>query len=185
MGYLQTFDLNEYIGRFNLSMYFESGLYQGAGFRYARSFEFKKYFGAEIIKNRADQLIEEFKNDSKVELYSGSSVDYLNQVLQKYPKENFLFWLDGHYPGEIYEDMAIDELLPLKRELDIIFKHEGNNVIIVDDLRIYEDAEYENGLLPEHTVGDKTGLIVPDKYSQIKLLRHEGYLILTPKENDD
>ncbi len=37
-------------------------------------------------------------------------------------------------------------------------------------------------LLPDWAVGDKSGLNIPDKYEQTRLLRHEGYLVLTPKE---
>ena len=107
-----------------------------------------------------EKLIEEFKDDPAVELFSGDSVLYLEQILQKYPNDNFLFWLDGHYPGEIYNGLNGDYLLPLKKELDIIFRHNGNNVITIDDLRIYEDTlSYENGPLPENTFGDKLYLI--------------------------
>ncbi len=182
MGYLEIFNLKEYVDKHNLSMYFESGVGTGTGFRYAKKSNLKKFFGVEVVEERANALIEEFKNDKTVSIYAGKSVYFLETILKDNPNENFLFWLDGHYPGEVYSNMDISELLPLKKELELIFNHNGSHVIIIDDLRIYEDAPYEAGLLPDWAVGDKSGLNIPDKYEQTRLLRHEGYLILTPKE---
>lgn len=182
MGVLQTFDLKDYIEKYNLGMYYESGISGGSGFRYAMQFNFKKLFGSEIVEGRIDHLIEEFKQNENIELYCGKSVDHLKKVLNENPNENFLFWLDGHYPGEKFDGASIEELLPLKKELEIIFNHAGNHVILIDDLRIYEDAAYEAGQLPDWALGDKTGIQVSEKYNQEKLLKNEGYLILTPKE---
>jgi len=182
MGYLQTFALTELINKYNLKFYFESGVGTGTGFRYAKEHNFEKYFGVEIVEDRAKGLIEEFKNDKNVEIYWGKSVGFLEKVLNDNPGQNFLFWLDGHYPGEIYNGANIEELLPLKKELELIFKHDGNHVVLIDDLRIYEDAPYESGLLPDWAVGDKSGLSIPDMYEQVRSVQHEGYLILTPKE---
>lgn len=182
MGFLHTYNLKDFIDKYNLTMYYESGVGTGTGFKYAKTFNFKKFFGSEIAQGRLEPLIEEFKNDSTVDLYWGNSIYHLQLVLNENPNENFLFWLDGHYPAENYNNGTIEELLPLKKELEIIFNHSGNNVVIIDDLRIYEDADYEGGRLPEWAVGDKTGFNIPDRYNQERSLQHEGYLILTPKE---
>jgi hypothetical protein len=180
MGYLQTFALAELIGKYGLEIYFESGAGTGTGFRYAKEHSFEKYFGVEIVEDRAKDLIKEFKDDKSVEIYWGKSVNFLEKVLAGNPGKNFLFWLDGHYPGEKYSGANVEELLPLKKELELIFKHDGKHVIIIDDLRIYEDAAYESGVLPDWAVGDKSGLSISEAYEQKRLLQHEGYLILTP-----
>lgn len=183
MGSLKTFDLDKYIDKYNLTMYYESGVSTGESFRYARKFKFKKYFGSELLPEYGLPLVDEFQYDPAVEIFVGDSVECLKKLLKDYPGENFLFWLDAHYPNHYsqdYSNISIEQMLPLKRELDSIYAHGGNNVIIIDDLRIYENGPYSNGALPDDTPGDNSGIEVPGNFKFEKLLSDEGYLIIYP-----
>jgi hypothetical protein len=103
------------------------------------------------------------------------------------------FWLDAHYPGagfglKDYGD-AMDEgvRLPLARELEAICRHRGGrDIILIDDLRIYEAGEYDDGPLPGDVPGDPRGAdwirqMFSATHDAKTILRDQGYLLLFPK----
>ena len=111
-----------------------------------------------------------------------------------------LFFLDAHFPGEVsrefkgYKHDEPRELkLPLANELRTI-KHlrpNSEDVIIVDDLRIYEDGPFEHGNMPEwaQTLGELDRNLdficntFPDRRI-VKDYHDEGYLMILPKHAD-
>ena len=110
-----------------------------------------------------------------------------------------MFWLDAHFPGaeeglNDYNDESREIYrLPLEKELEIISKRTGvyNDVIIIDDLRIYENGDFESGNLPSNinrpsTPGVKFIYDLFEKTHEIlRCYKHEGYLILLPKKSPD
>jgi hypothetical protein len=73
----------------------------------------------------------------------------------------------------------------LEKELDIIYQHrkDKQDIIICDDLRIYEDDLFENGVWADrHQFGLNLDFISKyQEYSVKKFTNQEGYLLLSRK----
>ena len=112
----------------------------------------------EIHRPSAEVAKKRIGDNESIQLYIGPSVVGLEEMLPTIPQqEPTLFFLDAHFPGEFYKDFKgydvtgeISIQLPLEQELKIIkrLRPDSPDVIIVDDLRLYEDGSYENGNLP-------------------------------------
>jgi hypothetical protein len=78
-----------------------------------------------------------------------------------------------------------DFTFPLEKELDIIYQHrkDKQDIIICDDLRIYEDDLFENGVWADrHQFGLNLDFISKyQEYSVKKFTNQEGYLLLSRK----
>jgi hypothetical protein len=108
---------------------------------------------------------------------------------------NCLFWLDAHFPGAdagmARYDAAMDEdiRLPLEKELTIIHecRKNCNDLLIIDDMRVYEDGPYENGNSPVDTLPrndrnlDFINRLFGRTHISMKTYRNEGYILLFPK----
>jgi hypothetical protein len=107
---------------------------------------------------------------------------------------NVLFFLDAHFPGadfhyESYTSVTDYNIrLPLKRELETIsaLRDISKDVFIIDDLRVYEDNDYSDGNWPLRSVAGGNGIdfvyqIFEKTHNIQKDLRHQGFLIITPK----
>lgn len=87
---------------------------------------------------------------SKIGFHLGSSKDVLREIIPKL-SGNVLYWLDAHFPGadyglakyDTYEDNSLR--IPLEVELSTIceLRDVSHDVIVIDDLRIYEDGPFE------------------------------------------
>ena len=105
-----------------------------------------------------------------------------------------LFWLDAHYPGADvglagYADEADASLrLPLREELEQIARHRaGRDVILIDDLRIYETGDWDDGPLPPDAPGNPTPggadwmrALFAGTHRAVTVNRDQGYLMLLP-----
>jgi hypothetical protein len=196
MGNLNIFNINNYIINYNITDFIETGTAKGHGLEYANTCNFKKLHSVEFSQELYDFCIEKFKSKENIEIIHGTSKSGLEQILSNEIEGNILFWLDAHYPYadvtpsiECY-NMGDDELrLPLEMEMRLIHsKRRGlNDIIIVDDLRIYEDNNYECGNMPPLINPPKNRNIdfIYELYSEThtitKDLRNEGYLIIEPK----
>jgi|WetSurSiteA1Bulk_404760.scaffolds.fasta_scaffold11500_2 hypothetical protein len=123
-----------------------------------------------------------------VKFLQGNSTEHLEKLCQEV-EEDVVFWLDAHYPhlfGTINETM---EVLPLVKELEIITKYRSNkkDLILIDDLRIYEKLNYRSGQLPfDLTYGetgflDKVKNLFPNREVKVDL-DDEGYVSIWPNE---
>jgi hypothetical protein len=158
MGALNDFPLQD----FGCNVYFETGTGQGYSLTYALGGGFKRLYSVEIDAEtyRNWPLLLRLRLRLKgVSLILGESAAELERVLPRIRKtDRILFFLDAHYPGEVsrqfggYKSEADkDRRLPLERELEIIARHRPDcrDVIVIDDLRIYEDGPFQNGNMPE------------------------------------
>jgi hypothetical protein len=196
MGNLKLFNLNNFIKKYNITNFIETGTARGNGIEYANSFMFKKLYSIEFSKELYEHCADKFKHDEKIKIINGTSKNGLNEILSEPIEGNILFWLDAHYPYadttpsiELY-NMGDDEIrLPLEMEVRLIQKKRKNkkDVIIVDDLRIYEDNNYECGNIPSQINPPKNRNIdfiyelFSETHTITKDLRNEGYLIIEPK----
>lgn len=194
MGSIAKFDLQRVISDFNTRVFFETGTWKGDGVAYALEFPFEKIISVEIVPGIAAQAVERFAGESRVEIFEGSSQDILKKELQGI-RQNCLFWLDAHYPGadegieEYNADMDEELRLPLENELKVIRDLRGKrqDVIIIDDLRIYENGPYEKGNAPSDTLPKRSRDLdfIEKEFSDTHHINRsyldEGYLILLPK----
>jgi hypothetical protein len=195
MGNINRFDLNRIIREYRAPFFFETGTFRGDGVAYALQSSFKKIISVEIIPEIADQAKQRFNAEPGVEIIEGESTSVLQQKLPEL-SENCIFWLDAHFPGAdagmTEYDAANDEAvrLPLANELETIYKLRAGfkDVLILDDLRIYEDGPYEKGNVPADALPKSNRDIgfVYDYFSKshrvMKSYLDEGYLLLFPKQ---
>ena len=142
---------------------------------------------------------ERFASDPRVRILNEASESALARVLPTIGRDRpILFWLDAHFPGADFglagygDERNPDLRLPLERELDLIarLRRPCRDVILVDDLRIYEDGPFEMGNVPEFAQ-----TLPPDRrnidfiargpltatHEVQKLYQHTGYALILPR----
>lgn len=204
MGDITIFDIQQVIDKCNLQCFCETGTLHGDAVNFITQFAFKHIVSVEIVKLLADAATKRFEKDSRVKIVNGDSSKILEKISNDYLNGNTLFWLDAHFPGAdnhltTYDSEKDTETrVPLKAELQIIKKRSTKfkDVIIIDDLWLYEEGPFEWGTFNDHMKkyhkGEKRELICGQNSSFIykmfdtthyikKISNHQGYLILTPK----
>ena len=193
MGQLNKFDIQHYIDKYNISTFVETGSVCGSGIEHAKKFNFKEIFSTEIIESHAIKLANHFSSDNRIKILTGNSFSVLETILPSI-KTNILFWLDAHYPGadigyaNFESEKDLDVRLPLEKEIETIHRLRSNyqDVILCDDLRIYEHGPYESQNMDEAGHGSikRYGLNflekLKPKYNIIKHYQCEGYLEIIP-----
>jgi len=186
-------ELNQHnLARFNCNIFVETGTGQGTGLEHACSFPFEKLHTIEIIPELYDHSKNRIK-DNRVIFHLGNSIDILDQILPTFTKtDRILFWMDAHFPGVDFgfglgygHYVYDEENMPLNRELKIIKKHRDGCLesLIIDDLRFYEDGNFELGNID---IGKtKSGIIFIEQYFKnnhvfTKDYRHQGFVIIEP-----
>lgn len=192
MGTLHDFNLEEY----GCSVLIETGTGRGISLQKALDTPcFDQYYSIEISKETYELAKAKFADYTKLTLINSESAGALRKLLPKIPKDvKLLIFLDAHFPGEVsstfkgYKHTEPTRLkLPLEEELEIVaeLRKGCKDVIICDDLRIYEDGPYAHGNMPEYAE------TLPPKKKNIKFVskifpkaiveksfKSEGYLII-------
>jgi hypothetical protein len=195
MGHLNRFNLQSIIDTSNTKILVETGTGTGSSLRYALSYPFEKIYSIEIMAELQNKNIETFSKHSNCILINKSSKEGLIEALHYIPQDqNILFFLDAHFPGTDDGTLAIkdtqdkDLRIPLECELEVIKKIRdiSNDVFIIDDLRIYEDNNYEHGNWSGREIYGGNGIdfiynLFGDTHIIRRDLRDEGYILLTPK----
>lgn len=193
MGFIQQFDLGRIIRDYQIRFFVETGTWKGDGVNAALSFPFDKVISAEIIPDIATAAVSRFSDQPRVTIMEGSSVAMLEAWLPVL-EGNCLFWLDAHFPGadagmSSYDAVNEEDLrLPLETELRLIARRQGDfaDVLIIDDLRVYEDGPFENGPAPADTLPRQprepgfVEQLFGASHHILKSYRNEGYWILFP-----
>ena len=196
MGSLSRFDLSRIIHEYKTPNLFETGTFWGDGVAYALEFPFDKIISVEIIPEIADKAKSRFLAEDRVEIIEADSIVGLKKKLPLL-EGNTVFWLDAHFPGADakladYESGNDREFrLPLSREIELIsmYRKKFQDVLILDDLRIYEDGPYEKGAVPLNAMpkGERNISFVYDFFETthyvFKSFLDEGYILLFPKKN--
>lgn len=195
MGSLLRFKLDDFLAKFNLQTFIETGTARGDSLAYAAERqEFSQLLSCEIEPLLAAGACCRFNDDARIQIMRMESGLFLQMVARADLAPAF-FWLDAHYPGagfglKGYEDAMPETVrLPLGRELEQIRRHRhGQDVILIDDLRIYELGDYEAGPLPPDAPGQPTAggadwirAMFAKTHIPITILRDQGYLLLQPK----
>jgi hypothetical protein len=203
MGDIKIYDISEIIDKCKSKFFVETGTLLGDAVEHVRQYKFDKIISFEIIEELADKAKERFKDDSRVDIVLGDSSKVLPKALDGL-NGNAIFWLDAHFPGadiginSYTDDIETNTNLPLEREIRAIAARVGkyNDVIIIDDLWIYEDGEWEWGTFDNHMIkhgnsvrrsdlcaGDAS--FIRELFNEthnIKVInRYQGSLVLIPK----
>lgn len=123
--------------RYDLHFLVETGTYKGDTVRALRN-DFRLIYSIELDKALYNKAIDRCQGQPNARLLQGDSSTVLPQVLSQLNGERVLFWLDAHYSGG--GTAAGDMETPIIRELNLVLARAGWGVILVDDLR-----EFENG----------------------------------------
>jgi|TARA_B100000035_G_scaffold97011_1_gene82306 hypothetical protein len=132
-----------------------------------------------------------------VNWHLGESIKVLPDIIEGL-NGNTLFWFDAHFPGADFglasygDEKDINKRLPLKNELEIAKSNKDitNDVIVIDDLRIYEDGPFQFGNWSERSKYGSEGLIevVEELFGEthyvIKSYNAQGFIILLPLTKD-
>ena len=205
MGDIKIYDIENATRLGNIDYFVETGTLHGDSIEYVRnnSKPLKKYISFEVMKSLSKKAADRFKDDSRVEIIHGDSAELLSNTIKDLDG-NILFWLDAHFPGaDVGERIYGDESdpnrnLPLRSEISAIKERAGkyHDIIIIDDLWIYEDGDYEWGTFDSHMETHGYSLRREDlkcgnaefirkafnsTHSIKKITKYQGSLIITPR----
>lgn len=116
----------------DLKVFVEGGTYQGGTARWASS-QFEKVLTIENSREMhclAKQNLEDIPN---VTLLLGDTRTHLPEIVEQH--DDLLYWLDAHWSGGVTYGEG-DEC-PLLEEFETIFAADRNQVILVDDARLF------------------------------------------------
>ena len=201
MGALNIFDILSIKNKHNLNIFVETGT--GIGSSLVHTLEitkpssFDKYYSIEISKNLYERclFIPEKYNNQSVKILNDTSVSGLETILQEVSSDkNIFFWLDAHFPDADHNFASYTSTqnkslrIPLEEEIQLIKKYRNNSkdFFIIDDLRIYEDGDYEGGNWKDRVDYGGSGIqFIYDAFENshdiTKLNNGEGYVVLQPK----
>ena len=201
MGDLRIFDIEEIKTKFNLDVFIETGTLHGDTIEWLYP-SFEELHSIELDIELYEKAALRFNGNTKVKIHHGNSTEVLKKILTDI-KKSALFWLDAHFPGADVHKVSYDNeknediRVPLYNEIQEISKRKNlyKDVIIVDDLWLYEDGNYEWGTFDDHARRcnfnttrsqlvsiDSSFLYDAFKHTHNiqKLNNHQGYLIFTP-----
>lgn len=209
MGLLREHKLTDYIDRYNLKYYFETGTGKAECLEYALRYPFEEYWTVDIDEDLIEESFNKFRNMSKnINLLIGKSTEIIDEYVPQIPKESpTLFYLDAHFPGADFQKCTYEESIrehkkdafPLEEEVDVILEKRdvSKDVFIIDDLVLYEEGDFEclkvgcvweYGWLQEELDLKTDSKFLYEKFEKThdfkKDLRSQGYLIITPKQNE-
>ncbi len=185
--------LKEMCEKFGIKNYVETGVGTGRGMLHVlENAGIDKAYGIELDDRlfcKYDSVFEGFT----VELFKGYSHEEMPTLLEKLDNNPTLFWLDAHFPGGDYFDEGYGKeedfvkRLPMEEELRIISENRdiSNDIIFMDDLRIYVDRNFQAGnWVDRKTIGsegyDFVEELIGKTHSINEHLGDEGYLLAFP-----
>lgn len=196
MGSLRNIPVRSLLDSFGCHTLIETGSGLGGSISFAKDLPLSHIYSCEINEYLFNALHQIYDNNNRVTLYHSSSEVMLKSILPGIGDSNIIFWLDAHFPGADFGldsyDAENDERirLPLETELRIIKNNRQNfnDVIIIDDLRIYEDGPFGNGPAPlpdrlprgQRTL-DFINDLFGDSHTITRIYLDEGYIFITPK----
>jgi hypothetical protein len=196
MGSIMRHDVDKYIKNYGLNLFVETGTGLGNSFQFAQKFNFKKLFTIEMVQELYLLSSSNYKKDNSFFIHAESKDGLRNVVSQIDTSDKILFWLDAHFPGadfglSNYHDIVDTKLrIPLQEELKTIVEKRdcSKDVFIIDDLRIYEDGPFEDGVWVERELLGGEGIdfifeLFSTTHQIYRDYRDQGYIIVTPKKN--
>jgi len=204
MGAIYHFDLQEWINKYNLSGYLETGAGYGTSIFNALRYNFNFILSVEIDKEQTDLLNTFFRFDSRIKIINDTSASFLTNILPRIPKNlNCLIFLDAHFPkADLGKASFLDETnedirMPLISELNLIkelrIKNGCKDLILIDDISLYDqngvyayEHKHQNPNSLPRDEWMKNGIkkimsTLEDSHSSSILSNQNGWLLFTPK----
>lgn len=201
MGAFHRFDPTEWINKYNIENYVETGFGDLTSFKHSLFFPFKKWYGVDLDKDWFDQA--QWLSCENVMFEN----DYSTNALKKWIKDikgNVCWYLDSHFPFSDYKGLSYSESisqykeqsLPLEYELEMIISNKdiSNDVFVIDDFCIYAGDDLTEwsrknpfkyrDLAKQLNIDLSPNFIYDflDETHDIKIdTRDQGYLIAIPK----
>jgi hypothetical protein len=155
-------------------------------------------YGVEVDDELYANLESKYEDLDYVHLYKGYTEDRFAEVLNDLDESPALFWLDAHFPGADYGDAGygaeedIDKRLPMEKELKIMVQNRdlSNDIIFMDDLRIYVDRNFAAGSWPQRKLYGSDGYdfveqLIGDTHIIIEHHGDQGYLLAFPVDTPE
>ena len=116
-------------------IFVETGTYLGDTVYFLRNL-FKKIISIELDHKLYEKALKRFGSYDHIKILQGDSGELIQKILN-YINEPCIFWLDGHYSGDITAKGALST--PIFNELTAIFNHKRkDHIILVDDARCFD-----------------------------------------------
>jgi hypothetical protein len=201
MGQITAFNIQAILEKYECSTYVETGTGIGDSLRFILNFPFKKIYTIDIDEDLINSAKEKFK-DQRIVFKNNLSTKALVEILPELEStDSVLFFLDAHLPGADFHKITYTESMekykqdsfPLEEELKLIreSRKNKNDVIVIDDLQLYEPDKCQHKTWFYESAQEKLGLkknsqFVYDTYGNthdiITVTTHQGYLLLIPKQ---
>lgn len=132
---------SEYLSKYgNGKIFIETGTYYGDTVQLALDSGFDIVHSIEINKFLYETACDKFKDNDKVKIWLGDSIDCLKEIVASI-NEPATFWLDAHASGDLVGGKSGGS--PVVDELNIILSHNRNDhTIFIDDRRLFGSAEW-------------------------------------------
>ena len=181
-------NLNKLIEDYKIKNYVETGTGRCESLIKTFSYDLKRY-GIELDERLYEQTVAQLGN--YVSMFKGYTKDVMHDVLTVLDDSPTLFWLDAHYPGSDYFGQPYDSVqdkelrAPLELELKEILSARdiSNDVLLMDDLRMYVDRPFQHGNWflrePENNY-DFVNDLIGTTHTITEHMAHEGYIICLP-----
>lgn len=203
MGQITAFNIPLILEKFNCKTYVETGTGIGDSLRFVLNFPFEKIYTIDIDEELINSAKNNFK-DERVTFVNSLSTKALEQLLPELDSvDSVLFFLDAHLPGADFHKITYTESMeiykqdsfPLEEELRMIkaARKDKKDVIVIDDLQLYEPDQCQHKTWFYETVQEQLGLkknskFVYDLYEDTHEIQvvttHQGYLLIIPKQNN-
>ena len=184
-GFWQTFDLARMISDYESRFLIETGTGSGVDIEFAGTFSFEHVYSIEKSHKLAIKTAFRNARNLKMTIIQGLSERGLAAALEEIPGEApIIFWMDTH-PS--FEKSALPS--PLERELSLIarLRDPSHDIFLIDDLRFYEDGDFEEGPCPSAQLAppafrnlDFIENILGATHQVSRLIQRTGYLCAFP-----
>lgn len=126
--------ISGYARKTGYKVFIETGTYLGLMID-AQKNNFERLFSIELDDKLFAYAVEKFKHSDKIKIWHGDSGTVLSGIM-KTINEPAIFWLDGHYSGDI--TALGDKECPILEEMEAIFNaSRQNHLLLIDDARLF------------------------------------------------
>ena len=193
-----AWDAKELKREYNLQIAIETGTAYGEGTKFLAEI-FEEVFTIEIDDGFFEDNSERLSEFSNVHAHLGKTTESLPPILEANRDTPAFFWLDAHLPRRgkhryvtgcfVEEDHDEEINFPLEDELRVIVKNKNisKDVLLIDDLRIYENGPFEVGNWSERYEYERATAgcgfvyeLLEQTHSIEKSFKDEGYLLAKP-----
>lgn len=160
-------NIHAYRDKFKTEVLVETGTYMGEMVEAQKKY-FKAVYSIELSVELHQLAVEKFKNDSNVTILQGDSAVVLKDILNVL-KTPALFWLDGHYSGDI--TAKGEKETPILAELEQVIRNNEGHIILIDDARLFT-GEDDYPTIPDlcrfvHSINPAKDIIIADDIIRI------------------